>query len=587
MYMKKKSLFGSVLFLSGLSLTLTACGSNNQKNDATNEVKNLKSNIPVKPAKKGGHISVAVQSSSPFTGIFAQELAYSSTDAELMAPGNETLFDTNNTYEFDNTGAATIKFNQTNKTATIKIKKGVQWSDKEPLTAQDIKYSYLVLANPETQTSVYNSSLENIVGMSEYHFGKAKDISGIEMPKGPEGDTVVIHFKEMHPSMKYSGSGEVSETALPYHYLKNIPYKKLLSSDKIRKNPIFFGPFKMSKIVRGESVTYVRNDNYWRGKPNLDKITLSALNPDSTAQAIKSHKYDIADVVNSQWSSVKSTKGVKFVSHIPLAYTYLAFKVGKWDKNTGKNVMDTHSKMNNKSLRQAMAYAMNVKPVLNRYTHGLSFQVSTLIPKQFGAYYNPHVKPYTQDLSKANKLLDQAGYKKKGKYRVQPNGKPLTINLAAKAGDSTQEPIIQNYLQQWRKIGLNVKLTDGRLIEFNSFVQKIMNDDPKIDLYISAWGLSSEPSPTDLYGEKAQDNFGRFVTKKNNKLLAEMNSAKAFNESYRINKFHEWQQYMKDEAYVVPLSNSYNVTAINDRLTGYSTKPADTNTIWSKLGYVK
>ena len=44
---------------------------------------------------------------------------------------------------------------------------------------------------------------------------------------------------------------------------------------------------------------------------------------------------------------------------------------------------------------------------------------------------------------------------------------------------------------------------------------------------------------------------------------------------------------MKDEAYVVPLSNSYNVTAINDRLTGYSTKPADTNTIWSKLGYVK
>ena len=37
------------------------------------------------------------------------------------------------------------------------------------------------------------------------------------------------------------------------------------------------------------------------------------------------------------------------------------------------------------------------------------------------------------------------------------------------SGNSTQEPIIQNYIQQWKKLGLNVKLTGGRLMEMNSF----------------------------------------------------------------------------------------------------------------------
>ena len=64
----------------------------------------------------------------------------------------------------------------------------------------------------------------------------------------------------------------------------------------------------------------------------------------------KSHKFDIAGVINSQWDQVKNTN---FIAKIPLAYSYLGFKVGKWEN--GKN-----AKMNNKSLRQAIAYAKNI-----------------------------------------------------------------------------------------------------------------------------------------------------------------------------------------------------------------------------------
>ncbi|MCS8611429.1 oligopeptide ABC transporter substrate-binding protein [Lactobacillus helveticus] len=583
--MKKTQLLGSIGLVTGAVLTLAACGQKSNDNAGANDAKKFPQQTPKKAVKKGGTLSYALETDTPFTGIFNNELANSAIDSTVAQFGNESLFDTDDSYKINNKGPATFKLDRKAKTVTIEVKKGVKWSDGKQVTAKDVEYEYEIMANKGSKSQRYTASLQDIVGLTDYHDGKSKTISGIEMPDGENGRKVVIHFKEMKPGMLQSGNGYFLESASPYHQLKNIPFDKLQSSDAVRKNPIFFGPYKISKIVRGQSVTWVPNKYYWRGTPKLDKITISVVNPNSASQAIKSHKFDIADVVNSQWDQVKNTKGVNFVAKVPLAYSYMGFKVGKW--KDGRNVMDPKAKMNNKSLRQAMAYAMNIDAVTKRYTHGLSFRVPTLIPEQFGDYFNKNVKGYSYNLKKANQLLDKAGYKKKGTYRVQPNGKPLTINLAAMAGNSTLEPITRNYIQQWKKIGLNVKLTTGRLIEFNSFYDKIQNDAKDVDVFMAAWSLSSEPSPNDLYNEKALFNFTRFVTKKNTQLLAEMDSQKAFNHKYRVDKFHEWQKYMNDEAYVVPTTNSYAITAVNSKITGYSLKPSDGNSLWYKVGYAK
>ena len=584
--MKKAKVFAGITLLSGVALTLAACGkpSNQNANEASTAAK-FSSVVPTKAAKNGGTVKVAVETDTPFTGIFNDELSTSATDTEVMQYGAESLFSTDDHYVFTNKGAATIKIDQKAKTATINIKKGVKWSDGKQVTAKDVEYEYEVMANKGTKSQRYTASLQNIVGLTEYHDGKAKTISGIQMPDGENGRKVVIHFKEMKPGMLQSGNGYFLETASPYHQLKNIPFDKLQSSDAVRKNPIFFGPFKIQKLVRGQSITWVPNKYYWRGTPKLNKITVSVVNPNSASQAIKSHKFDIAGVINSQWQQVKNTKGVNFVAHIPLSYGYMGFKVGKWED--GRNVMNPKAKMNNKALRQAMAYAMNIDAVEKRYTSGLTFRVPTLIPEQFGDYFDKDIKGYNYNLKKANQLLDKAGYKKKGTYRVQPNGKPLTIRLAAMTGSSTQEPIIRNYIQQWKKIGLNVKLTGGRLIEFNSFYDKVEHDSKDIDVFMGAWSLSSEPSPNDLYNEKAPFNFTRFATKKNTQLLKDMDSQKAFNTKYRVDKFHEWQKYMFDEAYVVPTVNSYDINAVNSKISGYSLKPSDANSLWYKVGYAK
>ena len=588
--MKRAKLFGTLTLLSGLALTLAACGNSNNNSQTTDTTK-FKSAVPSKPMKKGGNVTVAVETDTPFTGIFLNELSTSATDTEVSQYGNEALFAINDTYGYVKGGPADISINKDAKTATITINPKLKWSDGKPVVAKDYEYAYEIIGNKDTASQRYTSSLAELEGLAEYHEGKANTISGIEMPDGPNGKKVVLHFKEMKPGMTQSGNGYIWESAVPYHYLKDVPFKKLISSNKVRKNPMFFGAYKVSKVTRGQSVTWVPNKYYYKGQPKLNKITASVISPNSVAQSIKSQKYDVAAVINSQWQNIKDTKNTNFIATVPLQYSYLGFKVGKWDAKAGKNVMNPKAKMNNRALRQAIAYGMNVNEVYKRYSYGLSFRIPTLIPKQFGDYFDKNVKGYTYNIKKGNELLDKAGYKKKGTYRVQPNGKPLTIRLAAMTGSSTQEPIIQNYIQQWKKMGLNVKLTGGRLIEFNSFYDKVQNDSKDVDMFLGAWSLSSEPSPNDLYGEKAPFNYSRFVTKENNTLLKDMDSTKAFNKTYRIDKFHEWQAYMDKEAYVVPVSNSYSITAVNNKLTGYSLKPSKSMgngyPNWYYVGYAK
>ena len=589
--MKKGKFISSLGIVSTAALALVACGkSGNGGNEGAKTDRKFPIESPNKTAKRGGTIKIALESDTPFTGVFNEELQNDQPSADVSSPGQESLFDTDDEYKINDKGPATLRLNRKAKTVTITIKKGVKWSDGKQVTAKDVEFAYEIIANKATKSQRYSSQFNIINGMEEYHEGKVKTISGIEMPDGEEGRVVVLHCSELKPGMYYSGNGYFCENAAPYHYLKDVPFSKLESSDQLRKKPLYFGPYEAQKIVRGQAVTWVPNKYYWRGKPKLDKIEYQVIATNSASQSIKSHKFDIARVVNSQWKEVKDTKDVNFVAQIPLAYFYMAFKVGKWDDAKSKNVMNPKAKMGDKSLRQAMAYALNTDSVYKHYTDGLSFQVPTLIPAQYGDYFDKSNKGYTFNLKKANQILDKAGYKKKGKWRTTPDGKPLTINLLAKAKTPIDEPIIQNYILQWKKVGLNVKLVGGRLAEFNSFYDKVQHDDPKVDVFLGGWTLSSEPSQEQLYSEGTMQNYSRFITPENTKLLKEMDSQKAFDHKYRVQKFHEWQKYMNDEAYVVPTYNVYQIDAVNSKLTGYSYKPSKMNNghpLWYQVAFTK
>src|SRR5699024_4995654 len=111
----------------------------------------------------------------------------------------------------------------------------------------------------------------------------------------------------------------------------------------------------------------------------------------------------------------------------------------------------------------------------------------------------------------------------------------------------------------------------------NSLYDKLDQDDKNIDMYIASCSLSSEPSHTGIYSETSAMNDSRFATKENNKLLDNIDSESPFNHDYRVKAFHKWQQYMNDEAYIVPLTNSYSITAVTSKFVNYSLKPAEAN----------
>lgn len=121
---EKNNVLSSIGILAATALTLTACGksNNNQENNAK-EASKFPAKMPDKPTRQGGTVRVALQTDTPFTGIFSDQLQVTATDADLSSPGSESLFDTDDNYRFTNKGPATLKINQKNKTITIEVKK--------------------------------------------------------------------------------------------------------------------------------------------------------------------------------------------------------------------------------------------------------------------------------------------------------------------------------------------------------------------------------------------------------------------------------------------------------------------------------
>ena len=74
-------------------------------------------------------------------------------------------------------------------------------------------------------------------------------------------------------------------------------------------------------------------------------------------------------------------------------------------------------------------------------------------------------------------------------FREDQDGNELTINFASMEGGDIAEPLSYYYIQAWEEVGLRVQLTDGRLQEFNTFYERVQNDDEAIDIYQGAWGV--------------------------------------------------------------------------------------------------
>ncbi|QGS36198.1 oligopeptide ABC transporter substrate-binding protein [Aerococcus viridans] len=571
------------------SLALVACGNSDSDSETADSSSSSESSEVVAPelattvdnegeAIDGGTLQVGLVTDSPFQGIFSWEFYEDAYDAKIMQFGFDSLFGTDDDFQIDDSGKATLALDQENNKATITLKEGLKWSDGEPLTAEDVIYSYEVIGHPDYTGIRYDGTFQNVVGMEEYHSGEADTISGITQV---DDVTVEIEFQEVSPSMLQAGGG-VWSYAMPKHYLEDVPVAELASSEKIRSTPVGDGPFRITKVTPGESVEYEANEYYWQGEPKLDNVVVEVVPSSSVVPALENGTYDVAlSMPTDLYASYAELPGYTLLGREELSYTYIGFKLGKWDAEAGEVVYDEDAKMADKSLRQAMGYAIDNDAVAQRFYNGLRSNANTVIPPVFGNFgaTTEEVPGYYYDADKANQLLDDAGYVDTDNdgIREDSDGEPLQINFASMEGGETAEPIAQYYIQAWNEVGLDVQLTDGRLLEFNSFYDRIEADDENIDIYQAAWGTGSDPAPNGLYARNSAFNFTRWATEENDQFMADFISTEAFDEEFQRNTFVEWQKYFSEEAPVIPTLFRQEVMPVNNRVKhyDYANNPAD------------
>ena len=564
----------SVVSVLVMMMLLMSCGPGQKKSTDGNknserikfetETQNKDNAVP------GAVLSVAMVKDSPLVGIFNEAMYKDGYDGDIIEWFlTNVILDIDENFEITDTGIATLNVDPENKKATIKIKDGMKWSDGQPIVADDVIYPYEVIGNKDYTGVRYSDESAKIVGMEEYKAGKASTISGI---KKVDDKTVEISFKEIGQGIFTGGNGLLIY-AMPKHYLKDVPIKDLEKSEKVRTKLVVAGPYTISSIVPGESIELKANPNYFRGKPKTEKVTVQVVNSQTITAAMKSGKYDLVfDIPTELYKIYKDFDNIETLGRQELYYSYLGFKMGKYDKAKGENIVNPNAKMADLKLRQALAYGLDINQMVKAFYDGLREKATSSVPPVFGKYYPKDLAGFPYDPEKAKKLLDEAGYKDVNGdgYREDKNGKPFEIKIAAMSGGDIAEPLVQFYIQQWKEIGIKGVLATGRLIEFNSFYDKVEADDPEIDVYFAAWGVGTNLSPFETAGRKSMFNYTRFASDENDKLMAEVASPKTLTDpNYKPEAYKKWQEYYINQAVEVPLTYRYQLYPVNKRVKNF------------------
>ncbi|CAM3271992.1 oligopeptide ABC transporter substrate-binding protein [Streptobacillus felis] len=572
-----KKILSASLILASLGL-LVSCGPGQAKSDSAKDAE-VSLNFPLEYKNDGivdenAEFKIGLVNSSPFKGVLSALHYQDGYDGDILNYISEEIFWKNEDFEILDTegGIATLSLDTENKKVIVKFKEGLKWSDGHPMGADDFIYTMEVLGHKDYTGIRYDESEHGqIVGMSEYHSGAASTISGVTKVSDTE---VHIQLKENNPKV-VTGGGPITSMSqlLPKHYLSDIAMKDLESSDKLRIHPLSSGKFVVKNVIPGEAIEFEANEYYHLGKPKVAKATLKTVAPQLVAESMKQGEYHLyLEVPQDAYDKYSSFDNLAVLGRPALYYSYLSFNLGHRDNEKNENFMDRDTPLQDVNLRKAIAYALNVDEAASAFYNGLRSRANGQTPPIFKKFYDPTNTGYEYNPEKAKEYLEKAGYKDSdGDGFVDKDGKKLTLKFATMGGSDVAEPLAQFYLQNWKEVGIDVVLTNGRLLEFQLFYEKVQANDPEIDIYAAAWGVGSSLDPSQTTSRFAPFNMNRFVSEENDKLLAAISDPKGLEDpNYKAEAYKKWHKYYLDQAVEVPLMFKYDVTPVNKAMKYYN-----------------
>ena len=277
---------------------------------------------------------------------------------------------------------------------TFKLTPGVQFHDGTPCTADDVRFTYEMIADSKVASpmNVYVANLKSI--------------------ETPDKQTVALRFNG--PNVLFM-PGVSAIGILPKHLWASGDPRK----SQYLAQPIGTGPFKLKEWQRGDHLTFVANQDYFRkGRPYLDQVIFKVVS--DAATGIQSFRNGELDAVLSQGvpGGLPYALVRQIVDGKPANIAYNEF-VQAFSQILWMNC--AAPPFDNPKVRRAVAHAINKELIVKALLQGFGRVQDSIIgdfPSTRWAHdpairneYNP---------ARANQLLDEAGYPKKagGRFKI-------------------------------------------------------------------------------------------------------------------------------------------------------------------------
>jgi len=314
-------------------------------------------------------------------------------------------------------------------TITYHLRRGVKWQDGAPFGAEDVKYTWQQMMNPDNP----------VVSRLGYDVVAAMDT--------PDAHTIVVHLKHRFaPFVNAFFSMSNNPVAiLPKHLLSQYPNLSRVAYNRL---PIGTGPFRVVSYERGSHVIFEANPSYWRGRPKLQRIEWKIIGDDNTLLTeLKTHEIDFYyRATEAQIPSLRDIPGTRVILTPFTQFADIGINAG-------------HAPLDDVRVRRALAYATDRQELIDKVSHGINVTGKTDQPVFLWAY-NDDVRTYPYDPAQAGALLDQAGWKLGSDGLRYKDGRPLQLQMTGFTGSSTVSGAQVVIQQQWRKVGIGIEIKD-------------------------------------------------------------------------------------------------------------------------------
>lgn len=359
-------------------------------------------------------------------------------------------------------------FSQDGLTLILDLRKNVKWHDGKPFTADDVIFTFDTINDYLVEAINKRASFEKVS-----FYKKIDDFS------------VLIKFKEAYAPALYDFVMYIIPKHI-YSYQKGQGAK--FNNHPNNSNPIGSGPFKFVSWKRGESITLIANKDYFNGSPFIENLIFRIMpSLETEYSAFLTDSIDLTRLSPELWDKAQKDDSIKSKAYLLEYPSRQYFYIG-WNAD-GSNPF-----FNNKNVRTALTYAINVDAFINKILKGHALPCT-------GPFYpgsdfcNPDIKPIPYDPEKAKTILEAEGYRDtNGNGILDKDGKEFEFECIYAQEARDYQRFLEFFQNDLKRVGISMKL---RAVEWSVFLK--MTHTHKFEAFLSGYSYGDDPNPFMMY----------------------------------------------------------------------------------------